>query len=162
MSRPSTRRASAEPVFGMAPWVRRSSLVLSLIGLALSAYLTFEHFSAARTLACPDTGAVNCVKVTTSAYAKLFGVPVALLGLLFFSAVTALCLPPAWRSAGPWIGWLRLAAVTSGVAFVLYLVWAEMFRVDAICLWCTVVHVTAVALFAVVVLGAALYPDDSV
>jgi uncharacterized membrane protein len=44
------------------------------------------------------------------------------------------------------------------VVFVLYLVWAELFRIDAICLWCTVVHVVTLALFAVVVLEVALRP----
>ena len=50
------------------------------------------------------------------------------------------------------------AGVAAGVAFVFYLVWAELFRIDAICLWCTVVHVSTVVLFAVVVLLAALAP----
>jgi uncharacterized membrane protein len=38
---------------------------------------------------------------------------------------------------------------------VLYLVYAELFILDAICLWCTAVHVLALALFAVVGVGAA-------
>ncbi len=37
---------------------------------------------------------------------------------------------------------------------------AELFRIDAICLWCTVVHALTVALFAVLALGAALRPID--
>ncbi len=51
---------------------------------------------------------------------------------------------------------LRLATVSLGALFVLYLVWVELFRVDAICLWCTAVHVLAVALFAVVAVASAL------
>jgi uncharacterized membrane protein len=35
---------------------------------------------------------------------------------------------------------------------VFYLVYAELFEVDRNCLWCTVVHVITVALFAVLVL----------
>ena len=38
--------------------------------------------------------------------------------------------------------------------------WAELFRIEAICLWCTVVHALTVALFAVIVVGAALRPID--
>jgi uncharacterized membrane protein len=137
-----------------------SSLALSLAGLAVSAYLTYEHYSASATLACPDTGAINCVKVTSSSYSELLGIPVALLGLLYFVGVTALCLPQAWRRQEPWVFWVRLAAVTGGAGFVLYLVWAELFRIDAICLWCSVVHVVTEALFAVVVLAAALAPVE--
>ena len=139
-------------------WTLLTSLSLVLIGLGVSAYLTYEHYSSSATLACPDTGPVNCVKVTTSEYAELLGVPVALLGLLFYAAMTVLCLPAAWRAGSPWVGRARLAAAVGGVAFVLYLVWAELFRIDAICLWCTVVHVVTVALFAVLVLTAALRP----
>ncbi len=143
-------------------WAVVTSLVLCAVGVAVSAYLTYEHYSASATLACPNTGAIDCVKVTSSSYSTLFGVPVALLGLLYWIGVTVLCLPIAWRSANRWVGRLRLAAAVAGVAFVLYLVWAELFRIDAICLWCTVVHVDTVALFAVLVLAAALAPLEPV
>jgi uncharacterized membrane protein len=146
MSRPATR------------WAPLSSTVLCLAGLVASSYLTFEHYSSSTTLACPNTGAINCVKVTTSSYSEVMGIPVALLGLLFFVGMTPLCLPVAWRAASPWPGRLRLAGVTVGVAFVVYLVWAELFRIDAICLWCTGVHAVTLALFAVLVLDAALRP----
>ena len=137
-----------------------TSTVLCLVGLAVSAYLTVEHYSSSTTLACPESATINCVKVTTSSYSELLGVPVALLGLLFFVGLTALCLPVSWRMASPWPARLRLAGVTLGVVFVIYLVWAELFRIEAICLWCTVVHVVTLLLFFVVVLDAALRPID--
>jgi uncharacterized membrane protein len=142
-------------------WARLGSLIVSLAGLAVSAYLTVEHYSSSTTLACPETGVVNCVKVTTSSYSTLLGVPVALLGLLFFAAMSALCAPVAWRASNPWVSRARLVGAVAGVAMVVYLVWAELFRIDAICLWCTVVHALTVALFAVLVLEAALRPQDS-
>ena len=134
------------------------TLPLALLGLGVSVYLTYEHYSTSVTLACPDTGAINCVKVTSSSYSELAGVPVALLGLLYYVGVVALCLPVAWRATSPLVSRLRIAALAGGVGFVVYLVWAELFRIDAICLWCTVVHVSTVVLFAVVVLLAALAP----
>ena len=149
--------ATRTPVVVSAPrWALPTSLALSVAGLVVSAYLTFEHYSSSSTLACPDTGVVNCEKVTTSSYSDLLGVPVALLGLFYFVAMCALCTPQAWTSTTGWVHRARLGAVTVGAVFVLYLVWAELFRIDAICLWCTVVHVLAVALFAVVALAAAL------
>lgn len=36
---------------------------------------------------------------------------------------------------------------------MLYLVYVELFRVDAICLWCTAVHVLTFLLFVVTLLG---------
>ena len=141
-------------------WAPLTSTVLCLVGLGAAAYLTFEHYSSSTTFACPESATINCVKVTTSSYSELLGLPVALLGLLFFIGMTPLCLPVAWRSANPWLARLRLAGPTLGVGFVVYLVWAELFPIGAICLWCTVVHVVTVMLFAVVVLDAALRPIE--
>lgn len=154
------RAARARTGSGAPLWATTASLVLALFGLGVSAYLTFEHYSASSTLACPATAGINCVKVTSSTYSQLFGIPVALLGLLYFVAITALCLPAAWRSTRRSLRYGRLAAVTVGMAFVVYLVWAELFRIDAICLWCTAVHVSTFALFVVVVMAAALEPAD--
>ncbi|WP_328323132.1 vitamin K epoxide reductase family protein [Kribbella sp. NBC_00382] len=142
---------------GWLPW---TTLVLSVAGVAVAAYLTYEHFTAGTTLACPDTGVVNCMKVTSSQYSKLFGIPVALLGLLFFVGMTALSLPPLWRTTSSWPSRLRLAAVVVGVVFVCYLIWAELFQIDAICLWCTVVHGLTIILFGLVVIRQALPPLD--
>jgi uncharacterized membrane protein len=138
-----------------AGWVVLTTLAVSVLGLFDAAYLTFEHYSSSTTLACSDTGAINCLKVTTSSYSKVAGVPVALLGLLFFVAMTALCLPVVWRSANRNVRRLRLIAVTAGIVSVIYLVWVELFKVDAICLWCTGVHVLTFVLFALVVMEAA-------
>ncbi len=137
-----------------------ASFVLTLIGLVASAYLTYEHYTSSKTLACSESGAINCLKVTTSSYSKQLGIPVALLGLLFFVAMVALCSPKAWSLSRerPWIGWLRLTMSTIGVFMVFFLVWAELFRIDAICLWCTAVHVVTVALFGVLVFAAASLP----
>lgn len=136
-------------------WVIFTSLAVCLLGLVDAAYLTFEHYTSSRTLACSDTGTINCVKVTTSSYSKVAGVPVALMGLLFFVALTALCLPMAWRSGNRNVRRLRLAGATAGMITVLYLVWVELFKVDAICLWCTAVHGLTFVLFALVVMDAA-------
>jgi uncharacterized membrane protein len=143
-------------------WAPLTSTVLCLGGLAASAYLTIEHYSSSPSYACPATATINCIKVTTSSYSELLGIPVALLGLLFFLAMTPLCLPIAWRWGNPWVPRLRLGGITLGVVFVIYLVWAELFRIEAICLWCTGVHAVTLALFAVVVLDAALHPIEDV
>ena len=136
-------------------WLSIGSLLLCLVGVAVSAYLTYEHYSGGTTLACPESATVNCVKVTTSSYASLFGAPVALLGLLFYVAMTVLCLPQVWRMSNPWLPRVRALALAGGAVFVIYLVWAELFRLEAICLWCTVVHVVTVLLLGLVLVGEA-------
>jgi uncharacterized membrane protein len=139
-------------------WVPPVSLVLTVLGLAVSVYLTIEHYTASTTLACPDTGALNCLKVTTSEQSAILGVPVAVLGLLYFTVMLGLSL--LWRSPRREIRLGRLAFAAVGVVFVAWLVYAELFTLDAICLWCTAVHVLAVGLFAVTALGTA-YADPA-
>jgi uncharacterized membrane protein len=142
----------AEPV--TPSWARTGTLGLSVAGLAVSVYLTVDHFTTRSVLACPATATVNCAKVTTSSYASVLGIPVALYGLVFFVAMVALTLPYAWRD--PRLRTVRLGAAVVGVAFVVYLVGAELFGVGAICLWCTAVHVITVAIFAVLAFAMAL------
>jgi uncharacterized membrane protein len=134
-------------------------LGLSVLGVLVSAYLTFEHFNSSPSFACPETSAINCVKVTTSSYAEILGVPVAILGLGYFVAMTAMSLPGVRDHRV--LARIRLAASALGVAFVCYLVWVELFRVDAICLWCTAVHVIAVLVFGLLATHEALrVPED--
>lgn len=133
-------------------WVAPATFVLAIAGMAFAAYLTVAHYTSPDVLACSSNGVINCERVTTSAQSEVLGIPVALLGLLWFTAMVGLCSPWAWRSPARWVSIARQAAVWSGIAFVLWLVYAELFVIDAICLWCTVVHVLTFALFVIVVL----------
>lgn len=148
-------------------WAAPTTLPVAAIGLAVSAYLTWSHYTGPRILACPDTGLVNCVKVTTSPQSMLFGVlPVALVGLGYFAVMTVLTLPAAWRTPNVTLRRVRLLLTAAGAVTVVYLVYVELFRIDAICLYCTVVHVVAVLLFAVTAMAtsaappAMVLPDD--
>ena len=113
------------------------------------------HYSDPTALACPDTGIVNCTLVTTSSWSVVLGVPLAVLGLVWAVVMTGLTVPWAWRAAAPWVDGARLPVSGAGAAMVLYLVYVELFRIGAICLWCTAMHVTAVCLFGVVLAGRA-------
>lgn len=125
----------------------RAALVsfgLTLVALAVSIYLTVEHYTSSTSLACPDTGAISCAKVTTSSWSMVGPIPLALLGAIFFLGMAVLCSPPLWRYRR--LDPVRIAGAAGAVATALYLVWVEFFRVEAVCLWCTVVHVASVAL----------------
>ena len=136
-------------------WLQASSLGLSLVAVAVAAYLTVTHYSDPTALACPDTGIVNCTLVTTSSWSVLLGVPLAVLGLVWAVVMAGLTVPWAWRAASPWVDGARLVVSGAGAAMVLYLVYVELFRIGAICLWCTAMHVTAVCLFGVILAGRA-------
>lgn len=124
-----------------------------MFGLGVSVYLTLAHYSPAVTLVCSNSGAINCAKVTTSPQSIIFGVPVAVLGLVYFVPMLILSLPMLYRNANRTFAFARLALAVTGMAFVLYLVYAELFIIHAICLWCSSVHVMTFIIFSLVVSG---------
>ena len=137
--------------------------VACLAGLGVAGYLTYEHYSGSASLVCSDKGIVNCLEVTTSTYSKFLGIPVAVLGLVFFAVMLPLQLPYMWRRSDPALRNVRLAWATVGLVSVLYLLYTELFRIDAICLWCTAVHVLTFTVFATTVYATlALAPLDEV
>ena len=142
----------------MPRWPGVVGTIASALGLGVSGYLTYEHFTSSSSLACSDNGVVNCLKVTTSTYSAVAGVPVAVLGLVFFAVMLVLQLPPMWRRPEPTIRLGRLAWSVVGLGTVLYLLYAELFAIDAICLWCTAVHVLTLVLFGMTVYATSSYP----
>lgn len=139
-------------------WPGLVGTAASLLGLGVAGYLTFEHYTSSSSLACSDNGVVNCLKVTTSSYSSVAGVPVAVLGLLFFVIMLALQLPRAWQWPERWLRLTRVGWSVVGLGAVLYLLSAELFSIDAICLWCTAVHVLTLVLFATTIYATVSYP----
>jgi uncharacterized membrane protein len=76
-------------------------------------------------------GTGGCEIVQHSKYAKIAGVPVALLGLVAYVAifVTALSRSELARVAGA-------AIALGGLAFAAYLIYVQAALIDAFCQWC--------------------------
>lgn len=102
---------------------------LSGLGAAVAGYLVYARFTET-TVACTTGG---CEVVQRSDYAELAGVPVAVLGLgaYLFLLGTALLTFELMRVAGA-------VAAVSGALFAGYLLYAQLFLIDAICQWCLV------------------------
>jgi len=125
-----------------------SSFLLALIGLAISGYLAYEYLTGSETLACSDSGVVNCLKVTTSEWSVIAGVPVSIAGFGFFAAMTLLCVPVAAVRS---MHLMRVLLSVIGILMVAWLVFVEIAKVHAICLWCTGVHAATLLLLATVI-----------
>jgi uncharacterized membrane protein len=137
-------------------WVPWAACVIVVLGIVDATWLTIAHYTTPATLSCPDTGIINCAKVTTSVFSEILGIPVAVLGLIFFVGMLPFQLPVAWRSANPWIRRLRLLGASTGVLMVFWLIYVELFRLNAICLFCTAAHILTICLFGVTIVGVAL------
>lgn len=137
-------------VGGARNWI---VLVASIAGIGVAMYLTLAHFESGIQLSCPATGPINCDAVTHSPESYVFGIPVSLLGLIYFVVMTGFSIPAVWRSPLRVVAQARLALAVAGIGFVCYLVYAELFEINKICLWCTGVHVLTLIVFATVWTG---------
>jgi uncharacterized membrane protein len=134
-----------------AHWRVWTSFVLALLGLGMSTYLTVVHFVGNQILACTSNSVFNCEAVITSPQSYVFGIPVAVLGLVYYVVMAGVCSPWAWRASDRRVHLGRLAMVVVGIGFVLYLISAELLIVKSICELCTTVHVVTFAQLLLVV-----------
>ena len=115
---------------------------LALLGLAISAYLTWVHYAGIEPVC---SGISDCERVQSSDYAELVGVPVALIGVVGYATILA-----SLRAR------VELTALLSylAVAFSGYLTWAELFQIDAICQWCVASALVTIAIAVLATLRA--------
>ena len=168
-TRPAPRAAAADPVADVPVpqpprpseqplWLQVTSMVLAVLGLAISAYETWAHFNGNHLAGCPTGGGTfNCAAVITSSQSMVFGViPVAILGLAFYVVAVPLFSPWGWRLERRAVHQLRLASAIVGMGFVMYLIYAEL-QIGSICEYCTGVHIVTFLLFCITVFSAAIW-----
>jgi uncharacterized membrane protein len=112
---------------------------LALAGLGIASYLVYTHYSGTR-IACSTGG---CETVQQSAYADIFGIPVALLGLLAYAAMLLSVLRDDLYARAA-----TVAVAIAGAIFAVYLVIVQLAVVDAVCQWCMASDALTVVLAA--------------
>jgi uncharacterized membrane protein len=151
---PARRLPEAIP----ALWLQIATLLLAITGLADSSYITVQEESGRALAGCSEkAGLVDCGAVIHSPESVIFGVPVAVFGIVFFAFMVAIMSPYAWRSSRRDIWQLRLASQFAGIGFVIYLIYAELFEVGNICLYCTSVHILTFLLFVLTMVAATIW-----
>ena len=104
-------------------------LALAVVGVLISAYLTWTHY-AGLTPICTGSGE-GCQTVQSSRYASVLGIPVALLGLIAYGGLILSAV--LWKETGIYLG-LLISLV--GTLFSAYLTYLEIFVIGALCQWC--------------------------
>jgi uncharacterized membrane protein len=139
--------------------LRRVMIVLAVIGLGVAAYLTYVHYAGIKP-AC--TAGQSCIKVQTSVWSKVDGVPVALLGLIGYIGILGTLLAPDRDETRL----LTLGLTVIGFGFSAYLTYRELFSIHAICEWCvssavimTLLLIGAIARYLIGGSTSAGYPD---
>lgn len=116
-------------------------LILAFFGLADSAYLAQSALSGT-SLLCNIQNLSGCNVVAASEYSRLFGIPLAIYGVVFYSAVFMLA---ALELALYNLLLRRALQVASviGVLSSLYFVFVQKFFIGAFCIYCFVSAVIA-------------------
>lgn len=124
------------------------ALAAGLGGLAISIYLTVVHYSTVP-LACPAGAVINCEQVLSSPYGVIggSGIPTSAAGIAWFGVSAVLA---AWLLAGrQGLAPVQLAWSSFGLLTVLFLVYVEIVRLGAVCVWCSAAHVLVLVIFLV-------------
>lgn len=132
--------------------LRRALIALAGFGSLILAYLTRLHYSTGGSSFCDFAPGVSCDLVNQSTYSEIWGIPVAVLGLLFFLAVIVILLND--RRAGYFT--LTLILTVFGLTFSLVLSGIEVFVLKSVCLLCETSKVVMAAMIAVSAYGAGL------
>lgn len=121
----------------------RTAIALAVVGIAVAGYLVYVHYAGIQP-ACSTGG---CETVQTSEWADVYGVPVALLGLIGYGLILGSLL--ALRGDAQLFASAALSLV--GFLYSGYLTYQELFTIKAICQWC-VASAVVLTLLAIVTL----------
>jgi uncharacterized membrane protein len=120
--------------------------MLAVVGIAASSLALREHY---RTDAspCSINERWDCGIVNHSPYAMLYGVPVAVIGIVGYLLLGVLAFRKAYR--------VMLAAALAGLGFALYLAHIESTILGVWCIYC-VISLGMISLLSLLVLGTVI------
>lgn len=114
---------------------------LALFAAGVSLYLTISHYLGFR-VPCDITH--GCQTVLTSKYSEIFGVPLSLLGIIYFVGVIGFAL-----LANHYSLWRKLLTILLGLGTVsaIYFLSIQFFVLHTVCQYCLAVDLTSIILF---------------
>lgn len=145
------------------------TLFLAVLGIMDATYLTYKHYS--NTVPpCSIGPFADCGKVLKSDYATLGSVPLALLGLAYYSSLSSLILirivtqkdltlqdkiwnileryvKKHWYSLENVLFSIQFLMTSTGFLFSLYFVYLQINVIQAICLYCMISALLSTLLF---------------
>jgi len=129
--------------------------VLAVCGIAVSSVSLQHHFATSKTAYCDVGEAFNCDIVNRSTYSTVFGLPVALIGMLGYGALVGLAtVYRARRDAAS----MLFGGAGAGLVFALYLTYIEARILGVWCILC----LSSLALIAMITIlsGVAWWTRD--
>ena len=124
------------------------AVVLALVGLSDSIYLTVHHLTAEPV---PCSLVEGCETVLTSAYATIAGIPLAGFGALAYFVAFSLALLSTYGNEKAW-KIFGLQALFMAV-FSVWLIYVQAFYIHAFCQFCLLSAGTSFSLFIIFILS---------
>ncbi|MCC5635696.1 hypothetical protein LC593_07485 [Nostoc sp. CHAB 5844] len=148
------------------PWIHKwSRPIIAAIagcGALVTGYLTIEKLTGGSAACIAQAGSKGCNDVLTSAWATVFGQPLALFGFLAYTGMVILALAPLVvkseesnqrRQIENWTWLLLLAGAIAMSVFSGYLMYVLAFQLQAFCPYCIASALFSVSLLVLTIIG---------
>ncbi len=117
--------------------------VLAFLGFLVATYLTILHYKNALP---PCAITKGCETVLTSKFATIFGIPIALLGSIFYTSVIAICILFYHNSKKIYSRAIFLIA-SAGIAVSILLFYIQLAIIKNFCQYCVLSEVINFSIF---------------
>lgn len=126
-----------------------TALLLAILGFLDARYLTLVHYKKIILVCTQNTIFVDCGKVLQTQFAVMFGIPLAVLGIINYSLLIIDLLLFIITRRRFFQSWLVVQTAVAMVAS-LYFMYLQIFIIKSLCLYCTASAVISFLLFFLV------------
>lgn len=124
-------------------WFMPLIMALAIIGFLDATFLTVEHYLNATP---PCSILSGCEEVTTSKYNQIFGIPVALLGSLYYGYVIVMSILFLDLKKNIFLSLITYGSIVAFL-FSMWFLYAQVFLIGAICIYCMASVITSSSIF---------------
>ncbi len=130
-------------------------VLLGLIGFFIATYI-YGKKKAKKKLVCPRRS--NCDTVIHSDYSKILGIPVEVLGMIYYFFIGSIySIVFVFNFWSPLTGFIILGVSMSAVLFSIYLVSMQAFVIKQWCVWCLCSAFISILIFVLSYIHLELY-----
>jgi uncharacterized membrane protein len=132
------------------------SIALAALGLLVAGYMTIYKLTDNQTM-CLGSG--GCSVVNSSIYSQVYGIPVALVGVLGYATILGILILETRRAIPESSGVLIAFGIClTGFIFTAYLIYVEIALIHALCPFCITSQVIMILIFILSIVRLAREP----